>query len=81
MSYNAQAYKAVPEDYELTPEDEAREAAGELTISWGSDRVQTFEVCSVDFTAEDAEYVLLLFDHMEAEELFAMAEELLAQPN
>lgn len=37
--YSTQLYKFVPEDYELTAEDQEREANGEIIISYGTDEV------------------------------------------
>lgn len=42
--YRSDAYKFVPPDYVLTEEDKAKEAAGELFISYGSDEVELTQV-------------------------------------
>ncbi|WP_394267006.1 hypothetical protein [Anaerotignum sp.] len=39
QGYSSQLYKFVPEGYELTAEDQEREASGELIISYGTDEV------------------------------------------
>lgn len=38
--YSSQLYKFVPPDYKLTEEDKAREAKGELVLSYGSEEVK-----------------------------------------
>ena len=73
----SQDYKAVPEGYELTEEDNARRASGELTISWGSDSVKEFTLTSVQFTLGGADYLLMSMEGLPTDELFAMAEEII----
>ena len=77
VRYCRSAYKFVPEDYRPTVEDSARMAAGELTISYGSDAVEERFVCSAIFCLGDVRYCLLCLDDCSADTLFQMAQELL----
>ena len=78
VQYCRSAYKVVPEGYRPTEEDAARQAAGELTISYGSSAVKETYVCSVLFCLEDTRYCLLCLSDLDADVMFRMAEELLA---
>ena len=73
----SQTYKVVPEDYQPTEEDRARQQSGELTISWGSDRVELLDTSFVQFVMDGADYLLMSMDGMSVDELFAMAEEII----
>ncbi len=73
----SETYKAVPEDYELTEEDLALRASGEMTISWGSDRVEILPMSTVQFTREGVDYMLMSMEGLPVDELFAMAEEII----
>lgn len=73
----SQTYKFVPVDYQVTEEDLARQASGELTISWGTERIQTHAVSTALFTLEGADYLLMSMEGLPADELFAMAEEII----
>ena len=52
-------YKAVPEDYEKTPEDLAREAAGHYYVSFGSGEIREYEIAFAGFTLGDVVYTLM----------------------
>lgn len=51
-------YKIVPEDYQETEEDLARESAGHYYISFGSDSITEFDIASVSFELDGVEYML-----------------------
>ena len=59
VDLNLDHYKVVPEDYEKTEQDLAREAAGHYYISFGSDAVEEREIASVGFTLGDVRYMLM----------------------
>ncbi len=73
----SEIYKIVPENYEVTEEDLALQASGEMTISWGSDRVETLPMSTVQFTREGVDYMLMSMEGLPVDELFAMAEEII----
>ncbi len=52
-------YKAVPEDYEKTADDLAREAEGHYYISFGSDEIREYEIAFAGFTLGDVVYTLM----------------------
>ena len=79
-AYRQSAYLFVPEDYELSAEEAARAAAGELTVSYGSDAVQEQTVSSVIFCLDDTRYCLLTFAAYDADFMYQMVQELLATP-
>ena len=41
LTYSVQEYRLVPADYQLTDEDEAKQASGTVVFSYGSDKVET----------------------------------------
>jgi hypothetical protein len=49
----------VPEDYEKTEDDLAREAAGHYYISFGSDKIEEYDMAFADFTLDDVIYTLM----------------------
>ena len=77
VNYYRSIYRAVPEDYEKTPEDEARIAAGDLTISYGSDTMEEMVITSSIFRVNGCVYDLFCFCDYPADDLFQMAAELL----
>ena len=52
-------YKIVPEDYEKTEDDLAREAAGHYYISYGSDEIEEHEMAFADFEMDGVIYTLM----------------------
>ncbi len=79
VDLNLDRYRVVPEDYEKTEEDLAREAAGHYYISFGSDRIEEREVASAGFVLDGVNYTLMdmTADDDALETLFGMAEELI----
>ena len=55
---NLDHYKIVPEDYQETDEDRAREAGGHYYISYGSENVMEFDMASACFEINGVEYIL-----------------------
>lgn len=77
--YYSYENKAVPEDYQKTPEDIAAEERGELILSWGSDSVRQYTVQSVEWRSGNIACCLMQMDGALSEaELIAMAKECLA---
>ena len=77
--YYSYENKAVPEDYQKTPEDIAAEERGELILSWGSDSVRQYTVQSVEWRRGNIACCLMQMDGALSEaELIAMAKECLA---
>ncbi len=72
-------YKFVPPNYELTEEDERKNEAGELEISYGSDTVIQKHMTSVSWKKDGLEYSLLYGGQGEvcAEELIEMAKQVI----
>ncbi len=52
-------YKVVPEDYEKTEDDFAREAAGHYYVSFGSDEIEERDMAFAEFSLGDVIYVLM----------------------
>jgi hypothetical protein len=59
LNLNRDHYKVVPEDYEKTEDDLAREAAGHYYISFGSDKIEEYDMAFADFTLDDVIYTLM----------------------
>ncbi len=57
--YHNILYKFVPTDYVLTEEDKAKQEAGELEISYGSDKVELKNCQSVCWQQDNVTYCLL----------------------
>ena len=70
-------FKAVPEDYQETEEDRALKETGELMLSWGSDRIETYAMGFVNFELDGSAYVLFSYDGLAMDELCAMAGEII----
>ncbi len=80
VSYNLDHYKFVPENYELTAEDEANMAGPHYYISYGSDTVEESDVSYITWNKEGIQYSLMCFESaVEAEELYEMAGEIMMQ--
>ena len=70
----------VPADYELTEADKAAEAAGEIVISYGSDRVTRMEVQTLQWSKDGVLSCLMQMDgSLSPEELCDMAKEIIAK--
>ncbi len=59
LYYSSYTNKFVPPDYELTEDDKAKEASGELVFSYGSDEVEVLQVQNVTFDY-DGKYMDIL---------------------
>ena len=70
-------YKAVPTDYQETEEDRTQKETGELMLSWGSDRIETYAMGFVSFELEGSAYALFSYDGLSMDELCAMAGEII----
>lgn len=70
-------YKTVPEDYQETEEDRAKKETGELMLSWGSDRIETYAMGFVNFELDGFAYALFSYDGLSMDELCAMAGEII----
>ncbi len=80
IRYNAYNNKLVPVGYELTDEDRAAQASGELVFSYGVDSIETVRVQSVGWEKDGILYGLLQIDgQLTQAELVNMAKELIAQ--
>ncbi len=80
LYYSSYMNKLVPADYQMTEADKEAQDKGELVFSWGSDRVQTMEVKSVQWIKDGIHFMLLQTGgELGAEELCAMAKEALAK--
>lgn len=78
LNYNKDHYRMVPPDYEPGAEERAQEAAGELVISYGTDRVIDQTAQTLTWEDNGQFYTLLGFDvEMTPEELYQMARELI----
>ncbi len=76
--YSSQDYKFVPPDYEKTAEDLAKEASGELMISYGSNTVEENNAENYMWADGDIYYSLTAFDaHLGEEAMKQMADELM----
>lgn len=76
--YDQQDCKFVPPDYEKTAEDLAKEASGELMISYGSDTVEENNAENYMWADGDIYYSLTAFDaHLGEETMQQMANELM----
>ncbi len=77
---NLDHYKNVPENYQKTQKDIAREAEGHFFISFGSDRITEYDIASAEFVLGSVDYILMDMSATAAtvEELAQMAEEVIA---
>lgn len=62
LYFYAYTNKVVPEDYIMSEEDKIAEANGELVFSWGSDKVDTFVVQSIQWRMGDFAFTLMQMD-------------------
>ena len=77
VCYSLDHYKFVPEDYQVTEEDEAAKAAGHFYLSYGADEVQEYDYSFAGLTMEDVEYVIMSTEGLDTDTMFTMAEELI----
>ena len=77
---NLDHYKIVPEDYQETEEDLARETGGHYFISYGSESIMEFDMASASFEIDGVEYILSDMAATEGalDELAQMTAELIA---
>jgi len=76
--YNIYTQKAVPEDYELSPEEEKERESGEVIFSFGSDEVRVFDVQSVAWAEKGCSFMLMQMDgELTAAQLTDMAKEII----
>lgn len=80
VKLNLDHYKTVPENYQKTQEDIAREAEGHFFISFGSDRITEYDIASAEFVLGGVDYMLMdmAATAATAEDLVQMAEEVIA---
>lgn len=79
VQYSDDDYKAVPADYEPTAEEQAAVEAGDLQIGYGADKVTEQEYQFLRWEQDGIAYTLSGFDlGMTADELFGMAQEIIA---
>lgn len=78
LGYSADQYLFVPPDYQVSEEDKAREAAGELYISYGSSEVQHSTVQSISWEDGGVFYCMNTFDNaLGAQDLAQMCGEVI----
>ncbi|MBQ0059714.1 MAG: hypothetical protein KBS83_07205 [Lachnospiraceae bacterium] len=76
--YNQDTYKFVPEDYELTAEDQEKMKDPHYEISYGSSEVNEQTLKSISFMADNKIFTIISFDNeMSSDEWFEMAEDFL----
>ena len=77
---NLDHYKIVPEDYQKTEEDLARESEGHYYISYGSESIIEYDIASVSYEIGGVEYMLSDMRAADGtlDELAQMAAELIA---
>lgn len=79
LEYREMAYMFVPPGYEVSEEDMAAEARGEMYISVGSSEVERQLSCGVQWTVDGVNYNLFGWDlGLGADAMLDMAEEMLA---
>ena len=79
VQYKENLYKGVPADYQPTAEEQAAVDAGELQIGYGTEAVETYDYQFLRWQQDGVVYTLTGFDlGMTADELFAMAGEVIA---
>ena len=79
VDLNYDHYKVVPEDYEKTPDDLAREASGHYYVTFGSDTIKEYDIAFAGFVVDGVVYTLM---DMEADQasmdmLLLMAQEII----
>ena len=80
LYYYCYTHVVVPADYELTEADKAAKAAGEIVISYGSDRVTRMEVQTLQWSENGVLSCLMQMDgSLSPEELADMAREIIGK--
>jgi len=80
ISYIEDNYKFVPEDYEITAEEQIAMDNGDLYISYGADEVELSKVQHANWVEDGVSYSLMASDtDMSAADFFQMAEEIIKQ--
>lgn len=59
INYKLDHYKFVPEDYQLTNEDQKRIDSGDLFVSYGADRVELSDIPHVSWNQDGTAYLIL----------------------
>ena len=78
LNYTRDQYRFVPPDYQVSDEEKAKEAAGELYISYGSDKVQDKVAQSMLWKDGEKVYIITAMDNpMTARDMARMAGELI----
>lgn len=78
LYYTNQAYKFVPEDYEMTEQDKEDEASGKYLFSYGSDEVEISQFVAVNWVDDGHEYILYGSDlDLSKDELLGMCKEVI----
>ena len=79
VSFRMDTYKFVPDKYEKTAEDLAKEAGGHFFVTYGPDKIYETEVASVCFDLNGARYTLIIVnaDRCDLELLGQMAGEII----
>lgn len=80
VNYYEDTYKWVPAGYERTPEDEENLKHEDYYISEGADEISISTLSSVTWEQEGIWYHMFAYEQIPAQELFAMAEELITLP-
>ena len=78
VDYSLDHYKVVPPDYRESAEDLAAKESGHYYISYGSDEIEEYDCSFATFTLDGADYVLMFQVPVEAQEMYAMAGEIIA---
>lgn len=82
LRYSSDHYRFVPPSYEVSAEEQARMDAGELYVSYGSDKVEDKVTKGIDWDDEGVRYYMLSFDNtMSSEEFYQMACEMIDMGN
>ena len=78
LNYTRDQYRFVPPDYQASDEEKAKEAAGELYISYGSDTVKDQVAQSMLWKDGEKVYIITAMDNpMTAQDMARMAGELI----
>lgn len=73
IDVNVQKYKLVPPDYQPGADEIAARDAGELFISYGSDKVENLLIANARFVIDGISYTLLDMEHADKGQLLEMA--------
>jgi len=78
LGYSCDNYRFVPEDYQISQEEQALADAGDLYVSYGSSQVEDSRIQFVSWTDGEVHYTMMARDNaMTAEELVQMAGEII----